>query len=483
MFDKFDGSPRVPRPAQLEALAWLASKKHVKRKAFVGPVGLGKSGILRAYQLEFGGVVVPPYNVLADQLERDYPEVNLLKGLSNYHCDEWDEDCETVRSANNNNSCGNCRYTKCRQKVIEAQPSIVNPLALYYSKQSPHKPYGTVMIDECHRLFSLLELACSDEFSHSRYKFPEKMNNIREVADWLTKVAIQYADLAKTYRAQDNLKKAMKAAKRCTSISTLRDRMIDDPANFVFWYEDRQTKTGTETYLKISPVEVPRNIVDAVLGPYEDLIITSAILPYRWARKIFGTDDFEYLELDSPIPVENRPVYVKPAGLTAKSDPSEVASWIKQQMSQHPGNTIVHITYSMAKSLTRFFPHALTHTAETKDAVMARFKVEGGMWLAPGCAEGIDLPGKQGETNLSPILPLANIGAPIVAARMALPMGRADYELDTLVNTIQMAGRTTRGADDKSITVVGDARIMRLIQTHKSQVPRSFVDAVKFITR
>jgi Rad3-related DNA helicase len=483
MFENFDGSSRIPRPIQSEALAWLEAKREKKRKALVGPVGMGKSAVMRAYQKEFGGVIVPPVNVLADQLERDYPEVNLLKGLSNYHCEEWGEDCETVRSVNDNKSCGDCRYSKCRQKVIDAEPSIVNPLALFYSKQAPHKPYPTVLIDECHRLFSLLELACSDEFSHSRYKFPEKMDSVKTVADWLTKVAIQYADLAKTYRAQDNLKKAMQAAKRCTSISVLRDRMLTNPANFVFWYEERQLKNGLETYLKISPVEVPRGIVNEVLGPYEDLIITSATLPQRWARKIFGTDDFEYKELDSPIPVENRPVYVKPAGLTAKSDPSEVAAWIKQQMSQHPGNTIVHVTYSMAKALTRFFPHALTHTAETKDAVMARFKAEGGMWLAPGCAEGIDLPGKQGETNLIPILPFANIGAPIVAARMALPMGRADYELDTLVNTIQAAGRTTRGADDRSTTVIGDARIMRLIQTHKTQIPRSFVEAVKYVTR
>lgn len=483
MFENFDGSTRSPRPIQTEALDWLGKNKHKKRKALVGPVGMGKSAVLRSYQKEFGGVIVPPVNVLADQLERDYPEVNLLKGLSNYHCSSWDEDCETVRSANNNNSCGDCRYTQCRKKVIDAEPSIVNPLALYYSKQSPHKPFNTVMIDECHRLFSLLELACSDEFSFSRYKFPEKMDTALQVTDWLTKVAIQYADLAKTYRAQQDLKRAMKAAKRCASIASLRDRMLMEPANFVFWYEERPMKAGLETYLKISPVEVPRGIVDMVLGPYDDLIITSATLPRRWARKIFGTDDFEYKELDSPIPVQNRPVYVKPAGLTAKSQPSEVAAWIKQQMSQYPGNTIVHLTYSMAKAVGKYFPHALTHTAETKDAVMARFKEEGGMWLAPGCAEGIDLPGKQGETNLIPILPFANIGAPIVAARMALPMGRVDYELDTLVNTVQAAGRTTRGADDKSTTVIGDARIMRLIQSHKTQVPRSFVEAVKYITR
>lgn len=483
MFESFDGSGRPPRPIQTKALTWLELNRHRKRKAVVAPTGTGKSGILRAYQREFGGVISPPVNVLVDQMERDYPDVNILKGLSNYHCDEWGEDCETVRSYNQNNSCGNCAYSICRQKVLAAEPSIVNPIALFYSKQSPHVPYKTVLVDECHRLLSLLELACSDEFAFSRYKFPEKMTTTQELSQWLTKVAQQYADLAKTYRAQDDFKKAMRAAKRCTSIAVLRDRMLDQPANFVFWYEDVQLKSGKETYLKISPVEVPRGLVDAVLGPYDDLIITSATLPRRWARKIFGSDDFEYLELDSPIPVENRPVYVKPAGLTAKSDPSEVAAWISQQMAQYPGNTIVHVTYSMAKALTRFFPHALTHTAETKDAVMTRFKTEGGMWLAPGCAEGIDLPGKQGEVNLIPILPFANIGAPIVAARMALPMGRADYELDTLVNTIQMAGRTTRGADDRSTTVIGDARIMRLIQTHKSQVPRSFVDAVKFLTR
>lgn len=483
MFESFDGSGRVIRPVQAEALSWLKVNKHKKRKALLLGTGSGKSAILRAYQKEYGGVIVPPLNILADQLERDYPEVNLLKGMSHYRCEEWDEDCETVRSVNDNKSCGSCVYSQCRARVLAAEPSITNPLALLYSKGSKHTPYGTVLVDESHRLLSLLELACSDEFSFTRYKWPEKMTESKELTDWLTKVAIQYADLAKKCRTQDNLKGAMKAAKRCASVSMLRDRIVGEPSNFVFWYEERVSRVGKETYLKISPVEVPRNIIDTVLGTYEDLILTSATLPRRWARKIFGTDDFQYEELDSPIPLANRPVYVRPGGLTAKSAPHDVAAWIKLQMSQHPGNTIVHVTYSMAKALSGMFPHALTHTSETKDDTMVRFKNEGGLWLAPGCAEGIDLPGKQGEVNLIPILPFANIGAPIVAARMAVPMGRADYELDTLINTVQAAGRTTRGADDKSTTVIGDARIMRLIQTHKSQIPKSFVESIKYQVR
>jgi Rad3-related DNA helicase len=486
MFEKFDGSSRVPRPIQNTALDWLGARVDKKRKVIVAPTGSGKSGILRAYQLERGGVIVPPVNVLADQLESTYPEVNMLKGLSNYQCPTYDTTCEDVRDFMDGGSCGDCKYTRCRQKVLDAEPSIVNPLALYYAKMGNSKDlipadYKTVMIDEAHRYLSMLELLCSAEFSHSKYKFPDKFESMLDVAKWLTTVAQQYADLVQKYRAAEELKKMFKAIKRLKTITQLRDGIRDNPRNYVHWTEERKTRIGNDTYLMISPVEVPRSIVDTALGYYDEIVLTSATLPKRWAFKLLGTTNFEYLELDSPIPVENRPVLINPSGLTAKSDAGDVAAWIKKQIKLYPGNTIVHVTYSMAQRLTKFFPHALTHTSDTKDTVMAKFKAEGGLWLAPGCAEGIDLPGKQGEVNLIPILPFQNVGSPLVAARLALPGGNADYELETLVNTIQMAGRTTRGADDRSTTVIGDARIMRLIQKHKEQIPRSFVDAVKYV--
>lgn len=480
MFENFDGSGRPPRPAQLPALNWLQANKERKRKAFVGPVGLGKSAILRAYQLEYGGVIVPPVNVLADQLEGDYPSVNMLKGLSNYHCAEYDENCETVRALNNKKSCGNCEYTRRRQCVLNAEPSIVNPVALFYTKQSPHTPYSTVMIDEAHKLLSLLEMLCQDEFSFGRYSPPEDLTDVQKAATWIRKQARMYADLSAKYSGEGDFRKQLKAAKRCAALSALADQLDEQPDNFVAYYEERVNKSGPEKYFIVAPIEVPRGLIDATLGPYQDLILVSATLPKRWAERIFGTDDFAYTEVESPIPDKNRPVYVRPAGLTAKSEPREVAAWIAQQMERHPGNTIVHVTYSMGKRLKEFFPHALLHTSETKDETMKKFKREGGMWLAPGCAEGIDLPGDQARTNLIPILPFANIGSPLVAARMAKPRGRDDYELDTLIQTIQAAGRTTRGPDDWSNTVIGDARIMRLINNHRSQVPKSFCRVVKY---
>lgn len=125
-------------------------------------------------------------------------------------------------------------------------------------------------------------------------------------------------------------------------------------------------------------------------------------------------------------------------------------------------------------------PEAIVHTgSHDKDEAMKRFKKEGGIWIAPGCAEGIDLPDEECRLNLIPVLPFANIGDPVVEARRRR-YGMKQYERQTLLTFMQQVGRSTRGEQDYSTTVVGDSRVVRLLKAHKSDIPESFLEAVEW---
>lgn len=481
LFHRFDGTGRPPRPGQEKALAWVEANLDKKHLALVKPTGTGKSGTARAIQLALPNtVIITPVNTLLDQYSDTYHDVNILKGLANYHCEVFDTDCQDVRDGNNGRNCGSCEYSVCRGKAQKAEPTISNPIALHYLDME--RPWGTVIVDEAHKLLDLLMLVSSDEFPHSRYSFPHLPDQGSLIA-WLKTTASSLSAIATRQAEIGEIKKATKNFARVKKISRTIFYIENYPENHVHWVEEKKLRSGTERYLKISPTQVPSSVIKETLGDYERLILMSATLPKHWAARIFGDKGFEYLEVDSPIPVENRPIIVNPGGLTAKSDPADVAAWIQKQVDRYPGPTMVHVTYSMGTRLRKYFPDAIIHTPDpgSKSDALQKFKDQGGMWIAAGCSEGIDLPDDECRLNLVPYLPYQSTVSPIVSARLAKG-GFLDYELETIITAIQQIGRSTRGPTDKSVAVVGDIRLMTLKRKHYDQLPKSFHEAVELQT-
>jgi Rad3-related DNA helicase len=134
----------------------------------------------------------------------------------------------------------------------------------------------------------------------------------------------------------------------------------------------------------------------------------------------------------------------------------------------------------MGKALSKYFPDAHLHTPDTKASTLKAFKKTGGLWIAAGCAEGIDLAGDHARLNLVPIVPFANLGDPLVKARLAQPGGQVDYTMDAMITLIQQIGRSTRGSDDYSVSVCGDNRLAGLIAKLPNQLPKSFLEAIKW---
>lgn len=479
VFKTFDGSGRAPRSLQVEVLQWIAERASLPALAIQAPTGTGKSAIAKAIQRATGGHIIVPSNQLLDQNQATYPQTNFLKGKEHYTCSKHDASCKDVGEVTK--PCDDCPYKMARDKAKCGEPTIFNPISKYYlhmgeKEDAPNFSPDVVIVDEAHKLVELLELLVSDDFSKTVYKYPEGLT-LSEFPNWVRGVASQMFTLAKYHEADRDMKKAAKATARGLKLKQLAGDVQDYPDNYVLFEEtrrDAKLKTDVD-YLVLRPVTLPRYILKQVLGDVKQVILLSATLPRYKAEEICGKMPFDYLDVPSPIPAESRAVRMGYKDFTSTSDPKYIAAWIEHRIREFDAKaTMVHVTYSMGYQLKKLLPHAIFHAnASEKENALQKFKQEGGLWLAAGCSEGVDLPFDECRLNLIPVLPYANAGDAVVKARIA-KYGFKWYERQTLITLIQQIGRSTRDPKDFSNTVIGDKRAVTLLKKYKSELSPSF---------
>ena len=415
------------------------------------PVGVGKSAILRAIQQEFEGTIgVIPTNNLIDQYRETYPDLNYVKGKDHY---------DNVTD-----------YYVHKDLAKDGVSTIFNPMSLY-TYLRPFKKDNVwqtnfksdiVVIDEAHKLVNYVFMLTSLTFKQSEYGFPSHFESDLALLNWLL--------VAK----QKNLEEY--DAER---IELVRSLIKKNPQDFSWHIETKRFYKSTETYLTIQPLVPPKKILNKLLNFKKIILMSATLFPSDiWD---LGITDYQYLDVASPIHKERRQILYCPAPLpfNFRTRPADVANYISSVLTAYEGlNTIIHVSYSWSQKLKPFFPDALFNTAASKDATLKKFKKNGGVWFASGCAEGIDLPGEECRLTIIPIILKGNIKDPAVVKQLAKEKGQLKYELTAVKNLMQQAGRGTRGEDDFSTTVVGDRSFPGLIMRNRAYIPKSFLESI-----
>lgn len=480
MFEKFDGTNRVPRQIQKDAFTWLKQNWHNPVLALSLPTGVGKSAILRAIQEEFPGTMgIVPTNILLDQYTATYPELNYLKGKEHYPCSDYEGmSCKDAQELYNS-ECLDCEYTRCRMRARDHESTIFNPISLYtFLRQKPNGfPLSdTIVVDEAHKLVDLLNMLVTISFRRSQYYFPQVIANDTELISWLNSSIARFkADIK---RANSSEKK-IELREQADKLEMVLEAFQANPQDFVYYTETKAYRKGRELYLNIRPLTTPKALVQRLLGTKRVILMSATLLQSDlWDLHI---RDFKYLDMPSPIDKERRKLLYRPAAIpfNYRTRPEDVANYIKSILTAYQGlNTVVHLSYGWAEKMKEFFPNALFNTSKDKDIILNKFKQQGGLWIAAGCSEGIDLPGDLCRVTILPILLKPNIVDPVVAKQLAREKGQIKYDLNVVKTLIQQAGRGTRGEDDYSVTIVGDRSFPRLITQNRPYLPQSFVEAI-----
>lgn len=468
---KFDGSGRSPRDVQVQALQWLTNNWDESNVFVMNlPTGAGKSAIARAVQAATGADVVPPTNQLMRQYTDTYPEVNSLRGMHTYTCHETGASCGDMIQLDK--CCGNCTYKSSRDGALD-NPTFFNPYSLFFFHLTQNVAERDVLIiDEAHNLLEVVKSMSGYSFNSKRFKLPASLSDL-SVEYWLAEQAHMLRKLAK---GQSD-KKAAQYTHEASKIGTLLIGYKDNPENYAVYIKDGRYSRS----LVLQPAKPPRAIVKKLLIGKKIIFLSATISPID-TKELLGHSDFLFLDVPSPIHKDHRPVLYAPAPhpMNWKTSPEQVARTITDRVNQYKGqNTIIHLTYAWAEKVA---PHLkfdfLRNTPEDKDALISRFKSEGGVFLASGCSEGIDLPDDECRVNIIPILWRLNPADPVIKKRLSMADGQSWYNWQTLRTLIQQAGRSTRGPGDYSVTVVLDPAFPKLMIDTTLPTPQSFKEAV-----
>jgi Rad3-related DNA helicase len=178
----------------------------------------------------------------------------------------------------------------------------------------------------------------------------------------------------------------------------------------------------------------------------------SGTLPERTTRILAGTRTFKHLSYPYLTPAENRPVYYDPLPIEHRTSVPHQAAKIRELFLKHGKcATIVHAAYgtqaALAKELADLNP--FTNGPSNKRDVEERFRAKGGLWIASGVSEGVDLPDDYCRLLIVPTILFADRSSPYVAKRRGMEDGLEWYAVKALENTIQRLGRGVRHQSDK----------------------------------
>ncbi len=474
-----DGTGRPLRKEQENVLKWLEENWAVSNVlAIQAPTGVGKSLIAKAIVDAVGGHVITPTNLLLSQYAQAYPKVTLLKGFGTYECVEnKEQSCGDTRAVCRK-FCAGCPASLAATKAKLGGTVFANPIsyrALQFTKN--WVPPEVLVIDEAHKLFSMARLMFEDKIMAEEYALPYVTNQL-DLRNWMDRRIDSLRTNIDANFKHSHTASVLKMAKQWQRLTRLRES-LDTPENIVMEWRKDYYRGKKKDYLYLNPIEPPQHVFDKLLRAKKVVLMSATLFPSD-VEKLVGGRPYKYLDVASPIPVKQRPVHLRPMESANKdTSPAKVAEWIQGQLKLHPGNAIIHVSYVWAARLRPFsFYTVANFTPEEKAKAVKKFKAEGGVFLAAGCAEGLDLPHDECRTNIIPILPRENMGDKLVQRRRAKPGGERQSDLEMLRTLIQQVGRSTRDITDWSVTVVGDPQAGWLIRKYKQELSRSFTEAV-----
>ncbi len=234
-----------------------------------------------------------------------------------------------------------------------------------------------------------------------------------------------------------------------------------------------------------------------LFGSIPKVILMSATLgdPKILARKLgIGPDEYQYLDLPSPFPLENRTIWRWPVlKVNARSTDLQLrglAATIDNIAESFPNRKgIVHTaSHKLAQKLagySRMGKRLLVHGSRDRMEALERYKrsTEPLVLMSASFTTGLDLPGLIGWQVVAKV-PFGNLGDPITKWRMQWgddgdKFGSKNYAAEAMNTVVQACGRGVRSMTDKCHTYILDSNFNHL--SHSAHMPESFKEALQWV--
>lgn len=439
------------------------------------PTAWGKTALSKTMMGALHSVsVVTPTNQLVNQFQEEFPDTRRLSRLDSYRCEPWARPCSVTRGKLG----GFCKGCECSSDLAVAKyrggPGIYN-----YHIYLAHKLYrDTLIVDEAHNLVPTIRDRMALKIWQHDYAYPDNMYNSQQIADWIR-------TLSPTKR-------------RHKKIQTLWESVTHDvpdyqPQRTTDLFNGKGTSRGhpeTRDCIKLLPVDIsgapplfwPRDV--------EKIVLLSATISHNDVKALGLTSKrVLYIDAESPIPAERRPIVRVPLVSVNRHNIGESADTIARYIEDviiphHPGQKgVIHASYQLAAILrSKLIGHQyLFHSRDNKSDVYEQFRAapaeSGRILVASGMYEGVDLPYDLGRWQVIAKIPWQSLESP--AVRYQSERDPEWYSWETIRTLIQACGRICRTPTDHGVTVILDSSVDRLLDSYIHLFPEWWIDGLK----
>ena len=426
--------------------------------------------------------------ILQDQLSKDFTEAYQLKGRGNYPCsllpsynaDRCFQQCDEYK-------CGDtdCAYEDAKKIALQSTFAILN--MHYYENETNYvgrfSKRKTVIIDEADVLedvlidFIALDIhpKTLEKFKLDQPKYVTKLDSWKEWADKTLKILGE--KVVKLLKAEDHLDNESKLelnklSRMCLKLNMLKNDITED---WIFEHDEK---------FRFQPLWLDTKLTQQYLLRHAErfVMMSATMLPKVIACKLLGLEvsDVDYHEIDSPIPIANRPIIYKPIKkLKYGESEDKVYDEIKKTIDKYKGvKGIIHaVSYTRAKVIAGLSSRCITHnTYDKNEKIRQFFDSKDGILVSPSCERGLDLHGDLGRFVIWAKVPFPNTTDKVVSKRLySSPFGKLWYRAVTAQTIAQGAGRIVRGVKDFGTTHIFDSSFDSVIEF----TPKWFKDAIK----
>ena len=527
----------IPKDYQIDALDFL--KKSImsgKRYCLLNlPTGTGKSFISVAMfanwyknfvnsSAKFD--ILTNSKILQQQYLKDFEFINNYKGRSNYYCEKYDTDCGNGKELCRvlKSPCDSCPYDIAKNKWLVGNIGLTNfhlfnTLSLYQTDVLKRRESNVLIIDESHDFesvysdflstkisaktlkkcgFNLKELETIDDKFISKIKYLDKYLEFLErklipmLKDKQNQFEIEIKNSSPKKKVElGNYMQNIEG--KLLSFNHLFESYKNDPSNIVLdVITNKNDKMYSGIELVTQHVWVYEYIHEYVWKHYDHIIFMSAsILDKKMFSFINGLEDnlTSYYEIPTPFSANNRKIYYMKIGKMSWSSKEETFQkqipWIKKILAKYKNNKgIIHTTnYEITEWLKNNIvdERLLFHETDDRNEILEKHltSTTPTVLVSPSMMSGIDLKDDLARFQILLKVPYPNISSNKIKARQKT---NSDwYTWKTVVDTLQMYGRSTRSDTDFSDTYILDSNFSDLLKYNSHIIPEYMLNAIKIL--
>lgn len=477
---------REPRETQSTVLEWIDGIPESKILMCGAPTGTGKSAIAMSLCQSQGGITLVPQKLLAEQYTNDWPDINVVHGMSSYDCHSYQGfSCMLGRVRKCQNA--RCEYTRAVNRYLNDRASVTNyhfHMAVSKINRSASKHW--LVADEAHLMEDILvdseRVIVNEKLLEVLHKCNrnkqsgitlrtdiEKLNlcDDDELYNIIQRLATDCYDIVDGIKDKSitglDPKTESTALRVCQEFSTNSSLWEQSEIEYVKYYQE------SEFEFSLRPL-YPTAAFERCISKAGRMLMMSATLPpIKKFRKWFGvTGNIERLDLDHTFPVDNRLVrYIPFATLNSKNLREclpLIAGQCAKIVNTYKGNKgVIHVpSFKLGDDLTRLFPsevrnRVILHSPKSdREEILSMFlrATEDVVLVSPSFMEGYDFKDDMSRFTIFPKVPWAYFGDPWVQRRAT--EDREWYTFQAARMICQGAGRSVRHEEDYATTYILD---------------------------